>query len=519
MLGPGILGRSKQWRWGALGAWLGLAAALFPGEALATKPGVRHAPWHGRPLSDPFPPLRPQSRWFVDAVGRVVLLHGVNDVEKNPPFHPAGTGFGADDAAFLAQRGLYVFRLGVVFEALMPKPGRIDFEYIEHLARTVRDLAAQRIFVVLDFHQDGYGPAVHGNGMPAWSTLTDGLPNPPQPFPIYYVTNPALQRAFDNFWANRRAADGVGLQEHYAAAVRALAERLRRDPYVLGFEAMNEPWPGTDWIACVTGCPDHEERLLVPFYKRFADAVHAADEDALVFVEPFVLFNFGQAGSWLPAIGAPANAFAFHAYAFTADGNLAAIDHAIEAAERTGSALLATEWGATNDPAVVELTSAQFDDRLVPWIFWHYTNRMILDPALPPTPDNLRADVVAAVTRPYPLTTNGTPLTLAFDPATKSLTYEFTTRRPDGRRAFLPSGIVMPRAVYPDGYCVAVRGAVVTSRPGAARIELWNHPKATTVSVKVTPTCSPDDSTMVPPRMIRSRTGLSGRGKSSRSPR
>ncbi len=444
-------------------------------------------------LSDPIPPLRPEGRWFADTLGRVVLLHGVNEVVKNPPFYPAATGIGADDAEFLGQRGLYVFRLGVVFEALMPEPGRIDFEYIEHLARTVRDLAAQRIFVVLDFHQDGYGPAVHGNGMPEWSTFTDGLPNPPEPFPRYYTTNPALQRAFDNFWANLPAADDVGVQEHYAAAARALAEHLRGESYVLGYEAMNEPWPGTDWLACFNGCPDQENGHLVPFYQRFADAVHAADADALVFVTPFALFNFGTSDSSLPAIGAPANAFAFHAYGLTSAGNLAAIDHAIAAADRTGSALLATEWGATFDPAVVELTSAQFDDRLVPWIFWHYTNRMILDPALPPTPDNLHSDVVEAVTRPYPVTTNGTPLVLAFDPATKTLTYEFSTRRPDGRRRWwlAPSGIVVPRAVYPQGYRVEAKGAVVISRRGSPRIELLSLPRAITVSVKVTPASAP----------------------------
>lgn len=484
-----IVTRSKHWRWSALGAWL-IAALLVAGEAQAAPLGGDVLPY-GRQLSDPVPPLRPAGRWLVDSVGRVVLLHGVNEVEKSPPFYPAGIG--ADDADFLARRGLYVLRLGVVFEALMPEPGQIDGDYIEHLAGIVRELGARHIFVVLDFHQDGYGPAVHGNGMPAWATLTDGLPNPVQPFPIYYITNHALQRAFDNFWADRTAPDGIGLQEHYAAAARALAERLRGEPYVLGFEAMNEPWPGTDWLACITDCRDHENQLLVPFYERFAEAVHAADDDALILVEPFVLFNFGHADSWLPAIGAPSNVFAFHAYALTSRDNLAAMDHAIAAAERTSSALLATEWGATYDPAVVETTSAQFDDRLVPWIFWHYSGQMLLDKALPPTPDNLRTDVVAAVTRPYPLTTNGTPLALAFDPSTRELTYEFATERTDGGQArpSLPSGIVVPRAVYPDGYRVDVQGAVVTSRPGAERLEIRNLPKATMVSVQVTPAPAP----------------------------
>jgi endoglycosylceramidase len=468
----------------AVGAALGIVAALVAAEAPATQPGV------GRPIrfSDPIPPLSHEGRWFVDAAGRVVLLHGVNDVEKNTPFYPGATGFGPDDAAFLASRGLYVLRLGVVFEALMPEPGRIDTAYIEQLARTVRDLAAERIFVVLDFHQDGYGPAVHGNGMPAWSTFTDDLPNPPDPFPTYYLSNPALQRAFDNFWANHPAADGIGLQDHYAAAARALAARLRREPYVLGYEAMNEPWPGTDWMPCVTDCPDEENALLVPFYQRFADAVRAADPSALVLVEPFVLFNFGHQDSFLPPIAAPRNAFAFHVYGQTGNDDLRTIDHAVAAGERSGDALLATEWGATNDPAVVNRTSGQLDSRLLPWIFWSYTERMILDTTLPPTPDNLRTPVVDAVTRPYPLTTNGTPVALAYDPATRTLTYEYSTRQPGGRRRpLLATGIALPRSVYPNGYHVEAHGAVVTSRPGAARLELWNRWGASTVSVRVTP--------------------------------
>ena len=39
-----------------------------------------------------------------------------------------------------------------------------------------------------------------------------------------------------------------------------------------------------------------------------------ADPDALVFVEPFVLFNFGLSDSSLPAIRAPRNAFSFNVY-------------------------------------------------------------------------------------------------------------------------------------------------------------------------------------------------------------
>ena len=34
--------------------------------------------------------------------------------------------------------------------------------------------------------------------------IDDGLPNPPDAvFPLYYIQNPAMQRAFESLWANR----------------------------------------------------------------------------------------------------------------------------------------------------------------------------------------------------------------------------------------------------------------------------------------------------------------------------
>src|SRR5262245_28366319 len=84
--------------------------------------------------------LSRSGRWFVDAHGRVVLFHGTNFVQKSPAFYPAAVGFDDDDAAFLAGRGFNFVRVGVVFEALMPEPGVLDPDYIEHLATTVAAL-------------------------------------------------------------------------------------------------------------------------------------------------------------------------------------------------------------------------------------------------------------------------------------------------------------------------------------------------------------------------------------------
>ena len=114
-------------------------------------------------------------RWFTDPGGRVVILRGMNFVEKWAPFTPAADGFDDDDAALLAANGFNTLRLGVPFEFVMPAPGQVDRVYLESIAETVRILGRHNIYVLLDFHQDGWGPVTHGNGMPAWATLTDGL--------------------------------------------------------------------------------------------------------------------------------------------------------------------------------------------------------------------------------------------------------------------------------------------------------------------------------------------------------
>ena len=427
-------------------------------------------------------------RWFTDATGRVVMLRGVNFVEKFAPFTPEADGFGDDDASLIANSGFNTVRLGVVFGFLMPEPGVLDHAYLDSIARTVRVLGDHGLYVLLDFHQDGWGPATHGNGMPPWATITDGLPNPPVPFPAYYVANPALQRAFDNFWANRAGPDGVPLQEHYAAAMQAVATRFASSNNVLGYEAMNEPWPGTNWSSCLTGCADLEDALLAPFYARVTAAVRAVDDRHPVFVEPFVLFNFGGAATTLPGAGSP-NALSTHVYATSPAGDAAVMDHTVDAATRDHAPFLITEWGATTDTATIATTTDQFDARLAPWLYWSYNGLIVSNSNQPLVAGNVNFTVLDSLTRPYPTVVNGTPRGLQYDTPTHTLDFRYVADRPDGRRAppGLATVIAVPQRDYPSGYSVAATGALVTSGPCSPQLTLRNDPGATSIGVRISP--------------------------------
>jgi endoglycosylceramidase len=165
--------------------------------------------------------LTHSGRWFIDDRGRVVILHGVAVMDFGPAHLPA-TFFHEHDAAFLAQHGFDVVRVGMNWSGIEPQPGVINPVYVNSIRATVRTLARHRIYSILDLHQDEYGPAVGVDGAPAWATLTDGAPNTTQGPGVGYFVNPALERAFDNLWANTAGPGGIGVADRYAALVAAL---------------------------------------------------------------------------------------------------------------------------------------------------------------------------------------------------------------------------------------------------------------------------------------------------------
>jgi endoglycosylceramidase len=395
-----------------------LLAALLLCCLLAARAGATGF-GHERAERGPLAPLSGEGRWLLDARGRVVVLHGVNEVTKHAPFHPAGDGFGADDARFLAEHGFNVVRLGVEFQGLMPQPGRVDGAYVDALAGVVRELGREDVFVLLDFHQDGYGPKYRDNGFPEWMSVDDGLPNPNYTFPVHYLLNPALQRAFENFWANKPGPGGVGLQDYFVQGLRAVVKRFARDPSVLGYDLMNEPWPGADFAGCLTaaGCPELEQSRLVPFYRKATAAVRRITRGQQVFVEPFSTFNFGFNATTIPGRGS-GNALSTHAYALEPATEKRFLDESVAAAERDRAPLMISEFGATTSTATIRRNVGDFDVRGLSWAFWAYNEEIIRDRTVPASLDALHdRPAFEALVEPYPMALAGTPSASTRPPA------------------------------------------------------------------------------------------------------
>jgi endoglycosylceramidase len=435
-------------------------------------------------------------RWLTDSHGRALILHGVNMVSKRAPYVPDATGFGADDARFLARNGFNTVRLGLIYAAVEPQPGVYDDAYLDRIAKTVDELGRQGIAVLLDFHQDLYNERFQGEGWPDWAVLDDGLPaEPKNGFPRNYVGMPALNAAFDHFWNNTD-----GLQDHYAAAWAHVAQRFGDHPAVLGYDLLNEPWPGNAWQACAQGdgCFDFDTKLTA-FYARTTEAIRAVDPSTLVFVEPNVLANSG-ARSQLQAFGDGNVGLSFHDYCAAAERAtcLPLDDKVFQQAETVakrfdGPALL-TEFGATTDLQVLTDMADRADRFQVGWQEWHYcgcddptttgpgtTQALVYDPAKPPRGRNVATGKLRALARAYPQAIAGTPRRSDFDPKPRVLTVSWTpTRREDTR-------IATPELQYPHGYVVHVSGGVVRSKPGATVLRIAAKKGATAVRVRVAP--------------------------------
>lgn len=181
---------------------------------------------------------------FVDNKGRTVILNGLNHVTKVPEKNFLYDG---DQKLFgqFKEWGFNCIRYGIYWDALEPEPGKINEEYLKEIDKRVKWAEENNVWLILDMHQDLYGRKF-GNGAPLWATLDEGLPHVKgNVWSDAYIMSTAIHKAFDNFWSNQPAEDGIGLQDHYVNAWKVVAKRYANATSVIGFDIMNEPFMGS----------------------------------------------------------------------------------------------------------------------------------------------------------------------------------------------------------------------------------------------------------------------------------
>lgn len=323
-----------------------------------------------------------RGREFVDTKGRQIILHGTNISEKSKSLNYL-SWHGPEEFAMMREWGFNLIRLVIMWDGVEPKPGVYDEKYLSGIDKRIQWAKENGIFVMLDMHQDLYSAKFGGDGAPEWAIIDNGQPHiPGSNWGMTYYTSPAVQAAFDNFWANTPASDGIGLQDHFARAWQYIAKRYRDEPTVIGYDLFNEPFPGTDAVTALffklqdmvkslndvstrkynlfevmnyITDPDSSEskeiigkildnfdifkafvdggidistafdsNILVPFYNRVTQAIRQVDKNHIIFIETNILGNFGTPTGLSPVIGLnnsrdPLQAFAPHCYDMLTD--------------------------------------------------------------------------------------------------------------------------------------------------------------------------------------------------------
>ena len=181
---------------------------------------------------------------FIDPEGRHIIFSGINFISKNPAekYLPPE---GPEIFQQFNNWGFNCIRLGIIWDGLEPEPGKYNEEYLVEIDKRIQWASDNELYVYLDMHQDLYG-AKFSDGAPDWATLDEGQPHyKGAVWSDSYLISPAVQTAFDNFWKNTPASDGIGLQDHYANLWKHIAKRYADNTTVIGYDIMNEPFMGT----------------------------------------------------------------------------------------------------------------------------------------------------------------------------------------------------------------------------------------------------------------------------------
>lgn len=320
------------------------------------------------------PELRVEGTWFRDADGAAVLLRGVNVAgdSKVPPFRPIDSPEQLDP---LVTWGMNTVRLLFNWEAYEPEPGQYDARYLDDYAGVAEAAWSRGLYVIVDFHQDGYSRYALGGcgeGFPEWALPPTVTPHAPdngaacKGWGAAMLSDADLPAIWSAFYD-----DTYGARTAYLKMLGLVATRLRSNPGVVGYDLLNEP--GGD-----------EATQIGPFYEAAAAALRAVDASAILFVSPGALTSTGM-DTKLPRPAFSNYAYAPHYYdalvfligAWNGNEAVAPFEQMRARAASWGVPLLLGEFGAP--PATdgvagyLDMLYRQLDDGFHSGTQWVYT--------------------------------------------------------------------------------------------------------------------------------------------------
>ena len=398
--------------------------------------------------AEPRDQLHVEDGQLVDSRGATVLLRGTALIRKSAPGLPSVS---EADWERMRELGFNSIRLGTAWTFIEPRRGEYDASYLDALAALAREAMDHGLYVIVDMHQDVWGPPL-GNGAPPWTVY-------PECEPLAGIDLAAITGAwaanylapwtfcqFTRFWEDR------DLQAHFAGAWKEVARRLGHEPRLVGYDLINEPFQGLHPPG------EFETRLLYPFYDRLAVALRSVDPGATVFEEPPNSKNVHLPTA--PSVAPRADAvYAPHVYglwdvndAFSRRDELIELNMTYSAVEARamGTPLWYGEFGMRRGAPDAEASLARIydiaDRQLAGTSYWEWASNEYGPLRADGTLDPVRA---LTLSRAYPMRTGGELLSVSFDGSTSSFSMIWRQAADAG-----PTEVFLPRRRYPDGFDV-----------------------------------------------------------------
>jgi len=459
---------------------------------------------------------------YVDDAGRTRLFHGLNGVYKIPPWHPELEDFNTyssmvtEDFKDLQRWGFNVMRLGVMWPGVMPSENVMNTTYLETMSKLVTQMGEYGIYTIVDCHQDVFSRYFCGEGVPDWLVLQNSTLEFPLPirkpdtmainettgypeissceesaFFQYYFTD-AVSYGFQTLYDNTNH-----VQDQFVSYWQQVALAFRNNPYVLGYELINEPWAGDYLSRPELLLPKHaDQQNLFPMYQNLNHAIREIDNEHIIFFESAVSditpcgFTEGPGG---PAYN-DRQAYSYHVYCAPTDQDgdptkprfcNVTLDWTFHAKQEDRRNLavagMMTEFGALRGtPVGVDELNYLLDlaDREIQsWCYWQYKFFADLTTASADGAEsfyvngNLDTPKVKALARTYAPVIAGVPSRHRFDPHTGEFTLDFTINSNLGSNC-TSTIFASQEFYYPNGVMISVSSNLVVSSQSGNYIQI-----------------------------------------------
>ena len=465
--------------------------------------------------------------------GRIMVFHGVNEMNKQAPYTPSSMGFTEEHIKFIKAHGFNLIRLGIFWGAIEPNAPaasnyqpQYDDNYLAEIKKTVQLLAANGIYTLLDFHQDAYSNAHNdaGLGEPKWTAGTEEGENVGFPINLFgglelpnKTVYSMIDHDYDHFWANNTAVgDRRGLQDAYAEMVHHTVSYFKGTSGLLGYEIMNEPFPGSTWKECTykvsdtpfsfsKGCKNFSRTQLAAFYQKIIPVINQTDPKAIVSFEPVVFVAF-NGPVYLPKLEGTNLSFNYHNYNLVSPEVPFSTANFYATFVAGGIPQIMSEFGSGDSDANVTNMLKQADAVGLSWTYWTYANNptypffspedvepdepseqgIVRDLKKPLTDkDNVQTERLELLTRPYPQIIAGGDPHFTYLALTHIFMLHYTAGSGAGTAA--QTQIFLPDAIYHGKYKLKLINAIQVESADPQILIIQNTRPVKIVRVLLTP--------------------------------